>query len=81
MRLRAVTPVGLERALGHETYLLLVGKMSVEETLSINDRRTQGQTGPGLVYGDGKSDPPRSLAGRAALGASERAQLGLLVML
>ena len=44
MRLRAVTPVGLERALGHETYLLLIGKIATEQTKSINEGRTHGQT-------------------------------------
>jgi hypothetical protein len=44
VRLRAVTPVGLERALGHETYLLLIRKIASKQTKSINEWGTNGQT-------------------------------------
>src|SRR5690349_21421339 len=39
MLLRAFTPVGLECALGHETSLLLTGKIAMRQTKSINDAR------------------------------------------
>jgi hypothetical protein len=45
VRLRAVTPVGLECALGHEKHLLLVRKIALKQTVSINDGARTGKRG------------------------------------
>jgi hypothetical protein len=43
--LRALTPVGLESALGHEKSLLLIRSMAFRQTMSINDPGRTRQTG------------------------------------
>jgi hypothetical protein len=50
--LRALTPVGLECALGHETSLLLTGKIAVRQTKSINDAERSEQTSRGELRQD-----------------------------
>src|SRR5437660_1111553 len=43
--LRALTPVRLESALGHEKWLLLIRSMAFRQTMSINDLPRTRQTG------------------------------------
>jgi hypothetical protein len=52
VRLRAVTSVGLECALGHETWLLLTSIVAIGRIGSINDARQGGKPGrPGVFVG------------------------------
>jgi hypothetical protein len=46
--LRALTPVRLESALGHEKWLLLTGSMAFRQTTSINDEGRRGKRETGL---------------------------------
>ena len=46
VRLRAMTPVGLKCALGHETSLLLVRSVALRQEKSINEAKEVGKPGP-----------------------------------
>jgi hypothetical protein len=49
VRLRAVSAVGLEGALGHEKLLLLIRRLVLGQTMSINEPEQSGQTSRGSV--------------------------------